>query len=48
MSNFMIHNCCNGALEALCANSALGVASEGFQCNPHEQFLTFCRVSAHP
>ena len=37
----MIHNCFSGALEAQCVNSTLGVASEGFQYNPHEQFLTF-------
>lgn len=37
----MIHNCFNGALEAQCTSSILGVASEGFHYNPHQQFLTF-------
>lgn len=36
----MIHNFCNGALEAQCANNTLGVTFEGFQYNPHGSFLT--------
>lgn len=43
----MIHNCCNGTLAAQCANSTLGVASERFQYNPHEQFLMFSTTFLH-